>query len=482
MMKFGRKSVVSLGVCSVLLLLGGCGKKSADYGDVTPIQTTTKLPNLTYDSNNTNGDSGVLDNNNPEDRLILAQNMDDLLDRFYKMGVRVEEGQTFVTKVNYEGLYQLRNGLDSKYMKMVEAIRLKIENPAALDGKTENFKKAFLINAYNFNVIQIIVRNFMKNGKKIESIRDIRGRMDFDQNTIFKQKDLLKVAGNLLSFEQLEGKILEISPPNSTGTKDARVIFALSKGCNNCAVLLDEAYREKKLEEQLNEITRLSMRLTSMVTNDHVNKITNLNQLFKWNKSIFDQTKVGGIAPFMQVYGILRTYENISFLPFDWNLNSVNAPTPINTGDIPIITAPKENPCLTFIKGTNFISLASCQKVVNGQTSTAYKYTTELAHLCVLKKTEANKPTTIRVVGRLEEFDEKRNDQEVRLDLSTTEYKQDQRTGILSYRHKAREISEVEYDTQRMELKVSQRFRFWSLDMFKKKQQRSFILSCIATE
>ncbi len=480
-MKFGR-NIFDISLISMLLVLGACGKKSADYGDITPIQTDTKLPNLTYDSNDTNNDPSVLDNNNPDDRLILAQNMDDLLDRFYKMGVKVDEGQTFVTKVNYEGLYQLRNGLDSKYMKLVEAIRLKIESPTALDGKSENFKKAFLINAYNFNVIQIIVRNFMKNGQQIDSIRDIRGRLDFDQNTIFKQKNLLKIAGNLLSFEQLENNILEISPPNTPNTKDSRVIFALAKGCRTCAVLLDEAYRERKLQEQLSEITRLSMRLATTVTNDHVNKITNLNQLFKWNKSIFDQVKIGGIAAFMQVYGILRTYDNLTYLPFDWNLNQISAPAPINTNDIPIITAPKENPCLTFIKGTNFKSLASCQKVINGQTSNSYKYTTELAHLCVLSKTDSNKQTTIRVVGRLEEYDNKRNDQEVRLDLSTTEYTMDKRTGILSYRHKAREISEVEYDTQRMELKISQRFRFWSMDMFKKKQQRSFILSCIATE
>ena len=187
-MKFGR-NIFDISLISMLLVLGACGKKSADYGDITPIQTDTKLPNLTYDSNDTNNDPSVLDNNNPDDRLILAQNMDDLLDRFYKMGVKVDEGQTFVTKVNYEGLYQLRNGLDSKYMKLVEAIRLKIESPTALDGKSENFKKAFLINAYNFNVIQIIVRNFMKNGQQIDSIRDIRGRLDFDQNTIFKQKN-----------------------------------------------------------------------------------------------------------------------------------------------------------------------------------------------------------------------------------------------------------------------------------------------------
>ncbi|MBI2520068.1 MAG: DUF547 domain-containing protein [Bdellovibrio sp.] len=481
-MKFGRITTV-VSVTCMFITLGACGKKSADYGDITPIQTDTKLPNLTYDSNNTNDDTSVIDNNNPEDRLIMAQNMDDLLDRFYKLGVKVEDGHSFITKVNYEGLHQLRSKLDSKYMKMVEAIRLKIENPSALEGKSESYKKAFLINAYNFNIIQIIVRNLMKNGKKIESIRDIRGRLDFDQNTIFKQKDLLKVAGNLLSFEQLENRILEISPPSIPNTKDSRVIFALAKGCQTCAVLLDEAYREKKLEEQLNEITRLSMRLTTMVSNDHVNKITNLNQMFKWNKGIFEQEKVGGIAPFMQLYGILRTYDNLTYLPFDWNLNQIGgAPVPINTGDIPIITAPKENPCLTFMKGTNFKSLASCQKVVNGQTSSAYKYTTELAHLCVLSKTDANKQTTIKVVGRLEEYDDRRNDQEVRLDLSTTEYKMNQRTGILSYRHKAREISDIEYDTQRMELKVSQRFRFWSLDMFKKKQQRSFILSCVVPE
>ena len=57
------------------------------------------------------------------------------------MGVKVDEGQTFVTKVNYEGLYQLRND-HSKYMKLVEAIRLKIESQ---QRSTENrkLKKAF---------------------------------------------------------------------------------------------------------------------------------------------------------------------------------------------------------------------------------------------------------------------------------------------------------------------------------------------------
>ncbi len=479
-MKIGRIPALVC-VSSLILILGACGRKN-DFGNVEPLETKAQLPNLTYDSNNTQPEPSVLDRNNPEDQQILAQKLEDLMDRFLKICLKVDEGQTFVTKVNYEGLYQLRNNLDQKYLKLVEAIRLKFEDPSALSGQTDSYKKAFYINAYNFNIIQTIIRNLMKNGKKIESIRDIRGRLDFDQNAIFKQKEFLRITNEKLSFEQLEGRILAMSSPNAPNTKDVRVIFALSKGCNTCSILLDEAYRERKLEEQLNEITRLSLRLPSMVTNDHVNKVTSLNQLFKWNKAILDQGNVGGIAPFMQVYGILRTYDKIEYLPFDWNLNEVVAPTPINTADMPIITAPKENPCLPFLKGTDFKSISSCQKVVNGQTSGNYKYTTELAHLCVLSKTDNAKKVTLRIVGRLEEFDSNRNDQEVRLDLSTTDFKDDKRTGIISFVHKAREISTITYDTQRMELSVAQRFRFWSLDMFKKKQQRSFILSCVATE
>ena len=82
-MKFGR-NIFDISLISMLLVLGACGKKSADYGDITPIQTDTKLPNLTYDSNDTNNDPSVLDNNNPDDRLILAQNMDDLWIVFIK--------------------------------------------------------------------------------------------------------------------------------------------------------------------------------------------------------------------------------------------------------------------------------------------------------------------------------------------------------------------------------------------------------------
>jgi len=479
-----------LGISLLLLAhLSACAKNKADYGTLEEIIKPNQIATTVFENFN-QAEQSILNTQKKEDKEILDQKMEDLLDQYLKLGVNVKEGLVYETTVNYEGYSRLRSNRDLKFLKLSEAIRSKIETPDSTLNKTNKEVKALAINAYNFTVMKLITRNYIFQGKPLNSIRDLRNRFDFDKDSIFKNPKVLVFSGRTMTLDQLQNLALNIPDdekvfsaqndfntidrPNSNS--DARVIFALSKGCISCAVLLDEAYRANKLDEQLNEITRLSFRIPLFFKNDHIQKITSISGLFRQHDDVFKGQK-NNLSKFFQTFGPFRIYNNIEYLTFDWSLNQIQSQPPITTDQVVVVQPPKENPCKAFLQNTSYMAIASCNKIVSARTSDSYKYSLELAHLCLIKRSNGSK-STYKIIGIIEEYDEDNKNSETRLDMETDQTTLDNKTEILSFRHKAREISDIEFDFQRLELKISQRFRFWSLDMFKKKKQRSFVLGC----
>ena len=145
-----------------------------------------------------------------------ADAWDDLLRR------HVREGG-----LDYSSLAGERALLD-RYLESVAAA-----DPSALDPDDE---LAFWINAYNAGTAKLVLDRY----PGVESVRDIDGF--FDELTF-------EVAGRPMTLDEVESRSL------SSG--DARVHFAVVCASTGCPDLRGEAYVGDRLDEQLEEQTRL---------------------------------------------------------------------------------------------------------------------------------------------------------------------------------------------------------------------------------
>ncbi|MBN1982371.1 MAG: DUF547 domain-containing protein [Chitinivibrionales bacterium] len=166
---------------------------------------------------------------------------------------------------------------------------------------TEKEQLAFLINAYNFYTLLLIVKHMpLKNG-----IRDIEKPWDTTFILLFGKK----VSLNYIEHELLRKKY-----------REPRIHFGLVCASKGCPQLPDKPFSAAGLDVMLDASARLFLADTSKnrVRADTVY----LSQIFEWFGADFTVLR-GGMRAFVAPLMNLKKEDYIiRFLPYDWSLNN----------------------------------------------------------------------------------------------------------------------------------------------------------------
>jgi hypothetical protein len=213
-----------------------------------------------------------------------------------------------------QGFYKEADSFLQKNVKhgMVDYTNLKTEDLKSLIKQIEKFdlssssdleKQAFYINAYNLHVINQVVGMY-----PIKSVMDKGGFFD-------KQK--INVGGQKISLNDLERNYL-LKP-----YRDARFHFVLVCGALGCPPITDFAYMPSKLDEQLEQQTRLALNDDSFIKvgSDKVE----LSEIFKWYADDFGVSN-SNIRTFVNRYRKNKIADSakLSFYKYDWSLNDAS--------------------------------------------------------------------------------------------------------------------------------------------------------------
>lgn len=230
---------------------------------------------------------------NTADKFVSSYGI--LLKKFIK--VSTSTNGTIITSVDYRGL---RESNDCA----ITAIYLaKVSNIEKMESKEQ---LAFWINAYNFLVINKVVKN-----PKIKKLTDL--------NTLFTsvwKQPSGKVAGKIYSLDEIEHGIIRKK------FKEPRIHFAVVCGAKSCPNIRNEAYTGKKLDEQLNEQVKqfLSNTKKGMKIDKTAEKIY-LSKIFKWFSTDFNNKPLEWLLKKKMIDKIEKDKYSIKYLNYDWSLN-----------------------------------------------------------------------------------------------------------------------------------------------------------------
>ncbi|MEE9129246.1 MAG: DUF547 domain-containing protein [Phycisphaerales bacterium] len=172
-------------------------------------------------------------------------------------------------------------------------------------------KLAFLCNAYNVNVLKMVVGEIAKEG--FTSVMEIPGFFD----TL-----LITVAGKQMTLNALENE--QIRPLG-----DPRIHAALVCAAMSCPPLRGEPYSAQRLDEQLNDQCR------RWINNPNQNGIDEqglgVSMIMQWYGDDFSVEPYGGVVGFVRAFAeptgpigrwLSRKDEpQVHFLKYDWRLN-----------------------------------------------------------------------------------------------------------------------------------------------------------------
>lgn len=167
-----------------------------------------------------------------------------------------------------------------------------------------NQKKAMLINFYNLGAIKLLADNY-----PISSPQEISG---------FYDKKILAFNGIQLSLNDIENNIIRKE------YNDPRVHFVLVCGALGCPPITNFVYEALKLNEQMNEQTKLAL------NNDEFIKVNGktvlLSEIFKWYKEDFLKENKS-VVQFINKYRTTPLDENslIDYYPYDWKINDIKS-------------------------------------------------------------------------------------------------------------------------------------------------------------
>jgi hypothetical protein len=255
--------------------------------------------------------------NSTSNNKTFNQNIQNYLDNF----VRSKNDGSADTLVDYKKLFETKN--TSNTLELRENLYTQIAK-AKYDIYTKNEKVSFLINTYNFLVIETIIENYIKNGQPITSINDI-GPKDF---WAFGNISYT-VAGEKKTLDQIEKQTLKPLLTFPNGTLDARFHFVAICGAKGCPILMADAYNAKDLDFQLTNATMKGLELSRNL--DTSSGGLKLTELFKWYAADFSNhsedgiESTGNIRKFIQKYApSANTTGTISYTQYDWALNILN--------------------------------------------------------------------------------------------------------------------------------------------------------------
>jgi len=213
----------------------------------------------------------------------LTRSIDHLLSSFVKKG-----------KVDYKTIHSVQSDLD-RLASEIERFPI-----ASITAEKE---KAFLINAYNIFVIKQVVDHY-----PITSPQEV--------GNFFTEKKFSLGDSENLSLNDLEKNILFSKYP------DPRLHFALVCAAEGCPKLRPEAYEGDRLEEQLEEQSRLTLQDSYFLDYDDASRTLHISKLFDWYSGDFGVSKKDRIE-FINLYTLKKIPMDakFEFNEYDWSLN-----------------------------------------------------------------------------------------------------------------------------------------------------------------
>tara|TARA_B100000686_G_C16635383_1_gene886989 strand:+ start:359 stop:1096 length:738 start_codon:yes stop_codon:yes gene_type:complete len=245
----------------------------------------------------------------------VAQFDHSIWDGLLKRHVLVIEGGR-ETRVDYDGMLMDRAVLED-YLERIASL-----DRREFDTWELSSQLAFLINTYNAWTVELILMEY----PGIRSIRQI-GFFPFSA----WRRNIVNLFGNSHSLDDLEhGMIRGWGIYN-----EPRIHFAINCAAIGCPALRAEAYVGERLEEQLNDNTRLFLRDRSR--NYYANEKLYVSRIFSWYSEDFELgwNESNSVSEFLLNYRdeleiperMLPLFKqngvSIRFSRYDWSLNGI---------------------------------------------------------------------------------------------------------------------------------------------------------------
>lgn len=219
-----------------------------------------------------------------------------------------------VTRVDYAGMQEEATALTA-YLAATAAVA----QPEFAAWSTAD-QLAFLINVYNAATVRLILTDY----PAIDSIRDL--------GSLFRSpwsKPVVSLFGGQVSLDEIEHEMIR----GSGRYNEPRIHFAVNCAAIGCPPLRSEAYVGDKLEQQLDDNTRLFLQDRSR--NYASGNRLHVSKIFDWYETDFEQGWQGidSVAGFLLRYAgelgldapqheaLAKGAMRIRYLSYDWGLN-----------------------------------------------------------------------------------------------------------------------------------------------------------------
>ncbi|CAA6678373.1 MULTISPECIES: DUF547 domain-containing protein [unclassified Lentimonas] len=166
-------------------------------------------------------------------------------------------------------------------------------------------QKAFYINVYNAAMLQAVLDHY-----PLKSVKEI-GLLPF---SVFKKK-YISLSGAKVSLDHVEKGIL------LKAYFDPRIHFAVNCASESCPPLRAEPYVGERLDQQLDEQTRLFAESRRAARVNTGSRSTAYSELFKWYADDFG---VKSPAEYLNRYRAskLDVKQSVKWIDYDWSLNA----------------------------------------------------------------------------------------------------------------------------------------------------------------
>lgn len=225
----------------------------------------------------------------------------------------VDGGQA--TRVDYGGLMNDRARLQGYLDELAAVPREQFE------AWPQNTQLAFLINAYNAWTVESILREY----PAIDSIRDI----GFLPGAAWRRK-VVSLFGEQVSLDNVEHDMIR----GWDRFQEPRIHFAVNCAAIGCPPLRAEAYTGERLQQQLDDNTRLF--LSDRERNYIEGDTAYISRIFDWYEGDFQQGWIGieSVSEFLLRYTdalkidadtaarMARDEIRLRYLDYDWGLNA----------------------------------------------------------------------------------------------------------------------------------------------------------------
>lgn len=219
-----------------------------------------------------------------------------------------------VTQVDYDGFLDQRSELQEYLMNLSEIQKVDF------DGWGEGTRLAFLINAYNAWTIELVLTRY----PNLRSIRQI-GLLPISA----WRKDIVELFDTKYSLDEVEHGMIRAEGIYN----EPRIHFAVNCAAIGCPALRPEAFVGEKLEEQLEESTKLF--LADKTRNYSDGGKLYISSVFDWYGEDFEKgwQGINSVAQFLYLYAeelrldeemkekLFTNQLELHYLKYDWNLN-----------------------------------------------------------------------------------------------------------------------------------------------------------------